>query len=258
MPKPTMDRLCQAAPKVAPDPSLERLAQLARDAGSREVPEAWRARALAEIERAGSRRAASPSSLGLRALALVAASALVALAITGTFLLWPEAPLAYVVTMRGDPGTMGGGSPVDEGPSAPSYVRAGPEGAVARFGDGTVIGFAPGARGRVVAVTAHGARVSIDEGKAHFQVVHLPRAEWTVEAGPFTIAVTGTELDVIWQREQLDLVVHAGAASVRGPLTPQGIALHGGQHLSVDVTRGELNITELPAVTGSAAPAATP
>jgi hypothetical protein len=89
-------------------------------------------------------------------------------------------------------------------------------------------------------------------------VVHLPRAEWTVEAGPFTIAVTGTEFDVTWQDEQLDLVMQSGTVNVHGPLAPQGIALHAGQHLAVDIARGELTIAESPAVTGSAAPASPP
>jgi FecR protein len=232
-------------PTPDPELGLQRLAALARHAGAREVPDAWRQRVLAEIEHRASRRAAPRwSSPRARTFALIAAS-LAALAIAGALLFFrAEAPLAYSVTSTPD--------------SAPGYVRGGPDGATARFGDGTVIGFAPEARGRVVAVTARGARVNVDQGKAHFRVVHLPRAEWTVEAGPFTIAVTGTEFDVIWQDEQLDLVMQSGTVSVRGPLTPQGIALHGGQHLTVDIARGELNIAEPPPVTGAAAPAPPP
>ena len=245
------DRALDPPREAAPDPAIERglrrLGGLARDASSRGVPEPWRERVLAAVERRSPRGRARPWSrerralegpARLRAFVLLAASLIVALAITFAFVRRLDAPLAYAV---------------DDVPSAPSYVRAGPDGAVARFGDGTVIGFAPGARGRVVAVTSHGARVSVDEGKAHFRVVHRPGAEWTVEAGPFTIAVTGTEFDVAWQREQLDLVMQAGSVSVRGPLASQGVALHGGQHLAVDVVRGELTIAETSLVTGASA-----
>jgi ferric-dicitrate binding protein FerR (iron transport regulator) len=242
MADPTLD----PAQAAAVEQGLQRLAGLARDAGSREVPEAWRERMLARVERRSTRRGApgaipahrTRSPARLRAFALVAASLILVLAIAGVAWRRPEAPLAYAI---------------DNVPSASSYVRGGPDGAVARFGDGTVIGFAPGARGRVVAITAHGARLSVDEGKAHFRVVHRPGAEWTVEAGPFTIAVTGTEFDVTWQGEHLDLVMQTGTVSVRGPLTPQGVDLHGGQHLAVDVARGELTIAESSLVTGASA-----
>ncbi|APR88627.1 hypothetical protein A7982_13976 [Minicystis rosea] len=253
------DRTDDAPPEAAVERGLARLGGLARDAGSREVPEAWRERVLTALERESPRREvrSSPSGQGrpperrarsrsaVRAISLLAACLALVLVATGAVVRFrQEAPLAYTV---------------DDATSAPSDVRAGPAGAVARFGDGTVIGFAPGARGRVVDVTARGAQVRVDEGKVHFAVVHRPGAEWTVEAGPFTIAVTGTEFDVLWAREHLDLVMQVGTVSVRGPLTPQGVALHGGQHLVVDVTRGEMSIAEsLPLPGASASPPLAP
>jgi ferric-dicitrate binding protein FerR (iron transport regulator) len=254
-----LDPAREAAREAAAERGLARLGGLARAAGSREVPEAWRERVLSALSRESPRsqtRASlsgeAPSALpgtrarrsaAVRVIAAVAACLALVVAVAGAVVRFrPEAPLAYAI---------------DDVPSASSYVRAGRDGAVARFNDGTVISFAPGARGRVVAVTAHGARVSVDEGKAHFAVVHRPGAEWTVEAGPFTVAVTGTEFDVIWVHEHLDLVMQAGTVSVRGPLTPQGVALQAGQHLAVDVTRGELTITESSILPGASATSPT-
>ncbi len=259
-----LDAAREAARDAAVEQGLARLGGLARAAGSQEVPEAWRERVLGALSResprpesprsqtraslSGEVHSALPGtrarrSAAVRVVASVAACLALVVAVAGAvFRFRPEAPLAYAV---------------DDAPSASSYVRAGPDGAVARFNDGTVISFAPGARGRVVAVTAHGARVSVDEGKAHFAVVHRPGAEWAVEAGPFTVAVTGTEFDVAWVHEHLDLVMHAGTVSVRGPLTPQGVALQAGQHLAVDITRGELTITESSIVPGASATSTT-
>ena len=233
--------MSELPPNAAPELALSRLTDLARDAGSRDVPEVWRARVLAAIDVDGAKiplnhRIDRPERrVRPRALVFALAAASLVVVLVGAFLLRPEAALTYAVTGA---------------PSAESYVRAGPQGARANFSDGTVIGFKPEARGRIVAVTARGARVSVDEGAVHVRVVHRPRAAWAVEAGPFTIAVTGTEFDVSWQHERLDLVMQAGTVTVRGPLASHGISLHGRQHLVADVVRRELTIIDLPPAPG--------
>lgn len=228
--------MAELTPRPAPDIALQRLGKLAQRAGSGEVSDREHARGrerlLGELE-----RAALP--LAPRPWWLIPAVAVPLLAIVGAVVLRPAAQLSFTID----------GAPISE-----SYVRAGPVGAIARFSEGTVIGFAQGARGRVAAVTAHGARVNIEEGSAHFRVVHLKGAEWSAEAGPFVVAVTGTEFDLTWKAERLDLVMQDGAVVVRGPLASGGIELHGGQHLRVDVARGELTIDEAQTAASPSAP----
>jgi FecR protein len=164
---------------------------------------------------------------------VAAASAAAALALV-LALAWPAPQLSYVVD--------------DEsaaGPAATSgYVSSGPAGATARFSEGTSVRFAPRAQGRIAGVTSHGARVEIAAGSASFHVVHRPSAEWSAEAGPFTITVTGTEFDVTWSSERLQVDLHRGSVVVRGPLVTDGVALHAGQTLLADVARGELTIRD--------------
>jgi hypothetical protein len=228
--------MAELTPKPAPDLGLQRLGKLAQRAGAGEVSDQEHARGrerlLGELE-----RAALP--LAPRPWWLIPAAAVPLLAILGAVLLRPAAQISFTID----------GAPISE-----SYVRAGPVGATARFSEGTVIGFAPGARGRVAAVTAHGARVNIEEGSAHFRVVHLKGTAWSAEAGPFIVAVTGTEFDLSWKAERLDLVMQDGSVVVRGPLASDGIALRGGQHLMVDVARGELTIAEPQTTAGPSAP----
>ena len=89
---------------------------------------------------------------------------------------------------------VGGGAVEESG-----YIRgAGDAGAAVRFSDGTRIDLAAGARMSVVAPGPHGARLRVEEGQAHFSVMHLPHAAWSVEAGPYVVEVTGTVFDVRW------------------------------------------------------------
>lgn len=215
--------------KRAPEVALRRLTALARDAGSvgrtNRALAQGRERLIMAIER-------KKLPLSRPPWWLVPAAAAPLLAILGVVLSRPEAPLGYQI---------------EDAPPTEGDVRAGPSGATARFSEGTMIDFAPGARGHIGAVTAHGARVSLAEGGAHFRVTHLPGAEWTAEAGPFTVTVTGTEFDLSWQRERLDVAMQSGSVVVRGPLASGGVTLRDGQHLVADVGRGELIIAKLPA-----------
>ncbi len=136
-------------------------------------------------------------------------------------------------------------------------MQAGPGGATARFSEGTVVSFAAGARGRVVGVTAHGARISVEKGAAHFEVVHRPDAEWLAEAGPFVIAVTGTAFDLDWSGAELEVVMRSGSVIIRGPAAPGGIALRAGQRLLADDERVEVSLLGDAGAAASAAPSAS-
>jgi FecR protein len=242
-----------AEPRRRPpdDASVARLAALARSAVSADVSADVHARGRDRLVETLEAPAAQPHAK--RAWWLVAAASLAAAALVVLVLAWPEPQLSYVV---------------DGAKATSSYVRSGPEGATARFSEGTTVRFAPRAQGRIGAVTRRGARVQVEAGRASFHVVHRPSAEWLAEAGPFTITVTGTEFDVTWSNERLEVELHAGSVVVRGPLVSEGVALHAGQTLLVDVARGELTISDAnespparggaPASAGVPAPSAIP
>jgi len=104
-----------------------------------------------------------------------------------------------------------------------------------RFGDGTVIAFEPGSKGRLASVDGRGAHVAIADGSALVDVVPRPRARWTVDAGPFTIHVHGTVFTAAWNAAEgrLDVRLDRGSISVDGPLSTGAISMHTGQRLTV-------------------------
>ena len=67
-------------------------------------------------------------------------------------------------------------------------------------------------------VGPNGSRVFLESGHARVHVTHRPRARWTVEAGPYSIRVVGTEFDVQWSanEEMFDVQLHKGAIIVWG------------------------------------------
>jgi len=137
---------------------------------------------------------------------------------------------------------VGGDAVVENG-----YIRgAANAGAPVQFSDGTRIELAAGARMSVVAPGPHGARLRVDEGAAHFSVMHLPHAAWSVEAGPYVVEVTGTVFDVRWSSadEVVEVRLRSGSVRVSGPMLTEHATLRPGQHLTARLATRELSIDE--------------
>ncbi|HEY4185027.1 MAG TPA: FecR domain-containing protein [Polyangia bacterium] len=120
------------------------------------------------------------------------------------------------------------------------------------FSDGTEIDLDANARLAVTASGPHGARLRLRSGEAHFQVVHLPRAAWAVEVGPYLVEVTGTEFDVRWsETEQVaEVKMRSGSVRVSGPLLSERVALGKGQHLLARLGAGDVRIDDGRLATG--------
>jgi ferric-dicitrate binding protein FerR (iron transport regulator) len=132
--------------------------------------------------------------------------------------------------------------------SESGYVRSsGPGGARLSFSDGTRVDLQDGARARIAAVDAHGARFAIENGHIAFSVSHAPRAAWYVDAGPFVVQVTGTQFEVDWSSydDTLSIDLHEGSLVVTGPPAPTGVLLRAGQRLTAH--EGRLSIEAMEA-----------
>ena len=169
-------------------------------------------------------------------LALAGAMGVLAVAITRPGQRTPPArpALAYVVegaaTVQGD------------SVEAPATTETGDTTRL-RFTDGTAIALEPGARLRVPARTAVGAQLVLDRGRAAFTVNHLPGATWRVNAGPFTVEVTGTKFNVSWDaRSGLKLDLESGGVIVRGSGPGPGVTVHPGETLTAGATDGRFTV----------------
>ena len=135
-----------------------------------------------------------------------------------------------------------GGSVVDGG-----YLReAGKGGVKLFFAEGTEFALAPGTRGRLRTVDNLGARISIENGTASFQVTPSIDRRWLVEVGPFLVSVKGTVFTVSWDAssERFELRLRHGHVVVSGPVSGGDIALRAGQRLVVNLPTNETLITE--------------
>jgi hypothetical protein len=120
-----------------------------------------------------------------------------------------------------------------DGPAALTFTVAGRDGVVHAwesapddaglsmiFSDGSSFSLAPGARIKVVDVSADGANVLIESGHVAVEVVPRARREaaWSVRTGPFSVAVKGTRFDVDWDSiaEKFSLRLFEGKVSVSG------------------------------------------
>jgi hypothetical protein len=130
------------------------------------------------------------------------------------------------------------------------YVRANAAGGTAlQFSDGSSLALDPGTGARVGDVDARGGRVLLESGRARVRVNHRPHASWTVDAGPYSVHVVGTEFDIGWSAsdEVLELHLLKGSIVVRGPLARDGLSMEGGAHLFANVRKGEIRLDRQPA-----------
>jgi hypothetical protein len=116
-----------------------------------------------------------------------------------------------------------------------------------RFGDGTVIAFHLGTKGRLASLDGRGAHVTIADGTAAVSVVPRPRARWQVDAGPFAIHVHGTVFTASWnaKEDQLDVQLQRGSISVEGPLATGPISMRTGQRLTVSLRESRVLLRPL-------------
>jgi hypothetical protein len=194
------------------------------DAGPK--PEAWR--------RLQTARARAPRGFGRRRTrSLVGVFTGLALLI-GALTQRRNHPLTY--TVRGAP-------PEDDG-----YIHAvGEAGTDLQFSDGTRVHLKRGTRMSVVSPGSRGARLRLEDGEGRFEVTHLPGADWTVEAGPFRIHVTGTVFDVRWSGadESVEVRLRSGSVRVSGPLLSDPITLRAGQRLASVLASRQLRIDDI-------------
>jgi hypothetical protein len=125
------------------------------------------------------------------------------------------------------------------------------------FDEGSRFVLAPGARGRL-RVDA-GTRLALEHGAASLRITPSRDRRWSVDAGPFTVSVKGTDFTVSWDpaSERFELRLRQGRVAVSGPIVGEGFALQAGQKLTVSLPKAETVITEERADGAAVTPAAS-
>ena len=187
---------------------LARLAEAQLDGSARAGDDAWLAEVPARV--AAIRRT--------RRLRVAGAATTFSLAAgIALFVLARPAQLTYAVL---------------NGAQSADYVLA-QEGTKIRFSDGSEVSLDRGAEAKVASVDAHGARVNLRHGEAHLEVVKQHETQWYVDAGPYTVHVTGTAFDVSWSEKDrvFELSLQHGSVVVNGPLVGNGFTMKPGQRM---------------------------
>jgi transmembrane sensor len=104
-----------------------------------------------------------------------------------------------------------------------------------RFSDGSVIALAPGSEAAIASLEHKGGTLDIRRGLAHVQIVHNADTHWALQAGPYTVNVTGTRFDIEWRPEmqRLRVDLFQGSIVVSGRNHESTTRLSAGQQLLV-------------------------
>ncbi len=119
------------------------------------------------------------------------------------------------------------------------------------FQGGSRIDLSTNAAARIVSSSNEIVRIDLAAGKVHCNINGNKKTQWQVEAGPYTIKVTGTVFDTAWNPEtsKLDVSVSRGSVMVTGAnLSEHGVKLSVGDRLHVDGKKSLIALNpELPA-----------
>lgn len=157
---------------------------------------------------------------------------LAAAALALVLFVWPSSSLSYAVA----------GAKEDGG-----YIRAAGAPATLHFSDATEVVAQPEARVRIVETTAHGARVSLEQGELSVHVTHTEQSAWNFVAGPFDVRVTGTRFLLAWdpQMEQLRVDLFEGSVEIAGYDDSGPMAVKGGQRFLGDAKLRTMHVSRL-------------
>jgi hypothetical protein len=102
-----------------------------------------------------------------------------------------------------------------------------------QFSDGSEVALDRGTEAKVAEVNAHGAHLNLRHGEVHLNVVKTHGTNWSVDAGPYTVHVTGTAFDVSWSEKErvFELALQHGSVVVTGPLVGSGFTMKPGQRM---------------------------
>jgi hypothetical protein len=104
-----------------------------------------------------------------------------------------------------------------------------------QFSDGSTVALSPGSTAVIASLVRNGGTLRINQGKANIHVVHTPNSRWSVQAGPYTVIVTGTRFDIDWQPQLQQLMVKLteGQIVVSGHSSQPPAQMSTGQQLVV-------------------------
>jgi len=129
------------------------------------------------------------------------------------------------------------------------YVRA-PHNQPANiiFSDKTRLEAAPGTRLRIDGqASPHGARVAVEQGLLDVAVTHSEAADWSFNAGPFNVHVTGTRFMLGWdaEHERLEVVMHSGSVEVEGYAGSGRVSVRAGQRFVGDARLRTMLVSDI-------------
>ncbi|MBN2530202.1 MAG: FecR domain-containing protein [Deltaproteobacteria bacterium] len=113
--------------------------------------------------------------------------------------------------------------------------------------DGTQIQFMENSSGRVTQQIKHKGEVTLEKGNVTLSVPHRADSDWKVLAGPYKVAVTGTQFEVKWNPQGSDLTVNVfrGSVMVTGPLLEKGQSVTSRRSLSANLHTSSVKMTPL-------------
>lgn len=117
------------------------------------------------------------------------------------------------------------------------------------FPDGSRLVLASGTHASVKELSAQGAKIALERGKAQMSVVHHALTNYALHAGPYQVSVIGTRFELEWipERDRFELWLAEGSVVVTIDLgSHAAVRMQASDHLVIDHGHWQLNSNNSP------------
>ena len=165
----------------------------------------------------------------------IAAAVLLAIGLSVFLMAKPEALTAHV---RGSNESVGSGSWLSSAKRKELALT---------FSDGSIVEMDENTELRIQALKKKGAHLLLERGVIDVSVVHKGIKDWTFDAGPYRVYVTGTRFNVLWvpEDQNFKLDLKEGSVRVEGPMIEEGKVLTKGNRIRVSLLDKVAEISKL-------------
>src|SRR6185503_16994231 len=113
------------------------------------------------------------------------------------------------------------------------------------FSDGSRFELAPKSKVRLLELERARARIELSSGSMSVHVIPRRAANWRLDAGPFSVRVTGTRFRLSYNRENdvFELYLEEGQVELSGCVFGQGRKLAAGQSVKASCARPSLEVS---------------
>ncbi|MFH1436817.1 MAG: FecR domain-containing protein [Pseudomonadota bacterium] len=113
-----------------------------------------------------------------------------------------------------------------------------------KFTDGSRLQLEESSTGQIVDATTKNVKIVLNHGRISARIKKNTGIQWTIDAGPYRVTVTGTKFSVFWSEDKalFNVNVKEGSVFISGNGLDNGVTLAAGNRLHINRKKGIMSL----------------